>query len=58
VLQQGKWFFVNQTLPKMKDLTEDKEIAVKSMVEITDGKKILLSDEEGGRLLLVQMVNG
>lgn len=57
VLQNGKWVFVNQKLPKMKDLTDNKEVPINSMVEITDGKKILLTDEDGGRLLLVQMVS-
>ena len=58
VQHQGKWVFVNQTLAKLKDLTENKEIAVNSMVEITDGKKLLLTNEDGGRLILVQMVSG
>lgn len=58
VLHQGKWVFVNQTLSKMKDLTEDKDVPINSMVEITDGKKLLLTDEDGGRLVLVQMVSG
>lgn len=58
VLHQGKWVFVNQTLTKMKDLTEDKDVPINTMVEITDGKKLLLSDEVGGRLVMVQMVNG
>lgn len=58
VFHQGKWVFVNQTLPKMKDLTEDKDVPINTMVEITDGKKLLLSDEVGGRLIMVQMVAG
>ncbi|CEJ71093.1 hypothetical protein BN1195_03436 [Chryseobacterium oranimense G311] len=54
---QGKWVFVNQSLTSMKDVTEQKEIPTGSMVELTDGKKILLSAEEGGRLILVTMAN-
>jgi hypothetical protein len=42
----------------MKDLTENKAVALNSMVDITDGKKLLLSDEDGGRVVLVQMVKG
>ncbi|MGH1519317.1 helix-hairpin-helix domain-containing protein [Chryseobacterium sp. JK1] len=53
----GKWVLVNQALQGMKDITEQKEIPPGSMVELTDGKKILLSDEEGGRLIYVTMVN-
>jgi hypothetical protein len=55
---QGKWVLVNQSLQGMKDITEQKEILPGSMVELTDGKKILLSAEEGGRLMYVTMVNG
>lgn len=58
VLHQGKWVFVNQTLPKMKDLTESKDVPINSMVELVNGKKLLLTDEDGGRLVLIQMVNG
>jgi len=54
---QGKWVFVNQKLTSLKDLTEDKEIPVGTMMDITDGKKILLSGEEGGRVVVVTMAN-
>jgi hypothetical protein len=48
---------VNQKLSSLKDLTEDKPIAIGTMVEISDGKKLLLSDEEGGRVVIVTMAN-
>ena len=54
---EDKWVLVNQTLTGMKDLTEQKEILPNSMVELTDGKKILLSNEEGGRIIYVTMAN-
>lgn len=53
----GKWILINRKLTSMKDVTEDKEISIGSSVDITDGKKILLSREEGGRLVIVQLVN-
>jgi hypothetical protein len=53
----GKWILINRKLTSMKDVTEDKEIPIGSPVDITDGKKILLSKEEGGRLIIVQLVN-
>lgn len=56
VLHQGKWVFVNQRLPRMKDLTDKKDIPVGTMAELADGKQFLLSGDEGGRLLQVQMV--
>ncbi|WP_374175048.1 helix-hairpin-helix domain-containing protein [Flavobacterium tructae] len=52
-----KWVFVNQKLTSLKDLTEDKEIPIGTMIELTDGKKILLSKEEGGRVIMVTMAN-
>ena len=63
-LHAGKWVFVNQTLPAMTELVQGKPasegipIPVGSMVELTDGKTILLSPAEGGRLVQVQMVRG
>lgn len=54
---QHKWVFVNQQLPGMMDLTEQRNIPVNSMVELTNGKKILLSNEEGGRLLYITITN-
>ncbi|MNT77000.1 hypothetical protein D3C72_2160680 [compost metagenome] len=54
---QNKWMLVNQHLRGMKDLTEQKDVPVNSMVELTDGKKILLSNEEGGRLLFITLTN-
>lgn len=54
---QNKWVLVNQSLKGMKDLTEDIEIPINSMVELTNGKKILLSNEEGGRLLYITLTN-
>lgn len=53
----GKWVLVNQKLTSLKDLTEDKEIPIGTMVELTHGKKILLSNEEGGRVIMVTMAN-
>ncbi len=54
---QGRWVFVNQHLHSLKDLSDNKEIPVGTMVDITDGKKLLLSKEEGGRVVVVTMAN-
>ena len=53
----NKWVLVNQKLNTLKDLTDDKEIPVGSMVELTDGKKLLLSKEDGGRVVIITMAN-
>lgn len=53
----GKWVLVNQKLTSLKDLTEDKAIPVNEMVELTNGKKLLLSNEEGGRVVVITLAN-
>jgi hypothetical protein len=52
-----KWVLVNQKLDAMKDLTENREVPVNDMVELTQGKKLLLSTKEGGRLVLITITN-
>ena len=54
---KNRWVLVNQKMSALKDLTENKLIAVDSLVELTDGKKFLLSDQEGGRVMVVTMAN-
>ena len=53
----GRWVLVNRKLTSLRDLDEDKDIPINSYVELTDGKRILLSKEQGGRLVIVQLVN-
>jgi hypothetical protein len=53
----NKWVLVNQKLTSLKDLTENKEVPPNTMVDITDGKRLLLSSEEGGRVVVVTMAN-
>ncbi|NIG56566.1 helix-hairpin-helix domain-containing protein [Chitinophaga sp. Cy-1792] len=57
VFHQQQWVLVNQRLTSLKDLTEDKEIPVGSMVALTNGKRLLLSKEEGGRVVHITMAN-
>jgi hypothetical protein len=53
----GHWFLVNQTLANMKDITDNKKLVVPgAAVQLTDGRQILLSEEDGGRLIQVQLV--
>lgn len=54
---QNKWVLVNQGLNSMKDVTENKEIPIGSMVELKDKKQIILSNEDGGRLLYITLIN-
>ena len=56
----GKWILINRRLNKMWDVSEQdnqKQIAIGYYVELTEGKKILLDTANGGRLILVQLVD-
>lgn len=53
----NKWIFVNQKLTSLVDKTENIDIPINGTLELTDGKKILLSKEEGGRVMLVTFAN-
>lgn len=53
----NKWVFVNEKLTSLRDVTESKEVPTGSMVEISDGKKLLLSKEEGGRVVVISIAN-
>lgn len=53
---QNVWWLVNEGLPDLIDVSSKAPIAIGTKVELTDGKQILLSREEGGRLVVVQMV--
>ena len=57
VFHNNKWLLINQRLNDLEDKTEGRKIPVGQPVELTDGKQILLSKEEGGRLIIVQLVN-
>jgi len=54
----GHWFLVNQSLQGMKDVTDPqkKVIPPGGNVQLTDGRRILLSEEDGGRLIQIQLV--
>ncbi len=53
----GRWVLVNQKLTSLKDIDAGKEIPIGTMVELTDGQKLLLSKEDGGRLVTITMAN-
>lgn len=54
---KDKWVFVNENLTSLKDVTEDKEIPIGSFVELTNGKRLLLSKEDGGRVAIISIAN-
>ena len=54
---KGRWILVNRSLPDMWDKNENVRIEPGNAVALEEGKRILLSSEPGGRLLLTQLVN-
>jgi serine/threonine protein kinase len=52
-----KWMFVNERLTSLKDISEDNVIPIGSFVELTNGKKLLLSNDEGGRVAIISFAN-
>ncbi len=57
-LHGGDWFLVNETMTSMKDVAAGQPVPPGGHVKLTDGGQILLSAEEGGRLVQVQLVRG
>lgn len=57
VFHQGKWLFINQTLTKLKNITQNKIIPIGDSIELEEGIQILFSDQPTARLAAVQMVN-
>jgi hypothetical protein len=57
VFHDNRWKLINQRLPDLEDKTEGKKIPIGQAVELANNKQILLSKEEGGRVVIVQMVN-
>ena len=53
----GRWILINRRLSSMYDKDLNRKIAIGEYVELIEGKKILLSTEDGGRLVIVQLVN-
>ncbi len=56
VLHQDRWWLVNEDLPDLTDVTTKTPIPIGGKVELKEGAQILLSKQDGGRLVVVQMV--
>ena len=53
----GQWILINRRLPDMYDATDKKHIAIGEYVPLTEGRQIVLDKSNGGRLVVVQLVN-
>lgn len=56
VFHQNQWWLVNENLPDLMDVATKTTIPIGEKIELLDGKQILLSRQDGGRLVVVQMV--
>ncbi|HNY31971.1 MAG TPA: serine/threonine-protein kinase [Fibrobacteria bacterium] len=56
VFHEDVWYLVNEGLPDMMDAKNKTPVPVGGRVELVDGGQILLSRENGGRLVVVQLV--
>lgn len=59
VLHNNAWYLVNENIPDLVDKSDpnqDVPIPIGQKVELKDGQKLLLSKADGGRLVVVQMV--
>ena len=53
--RRGDWYLVNEKMPGIRNLPTGTQIAIGGSVKLEDGKQVLLSPEDGGRLVQVQM---
>lgn len=53
----GQWILINRALPDMWDNTEKRQVKIGEFVALTEGRQILFSHEDGGRVAVVQLVD-
>jgi serine/threonine protein kinase len=59
IFHDQHWLLVNEKMPNLFNIKEKKAIALGETVILTDGLQLLFAkEEEGGRLAVVQLVNG
>ena len=56
VFHQNVWWLVNEGMSDLMDTDSKEQFAIGSKVELKEGRKLLLARGEGGRLVVVQMV--
>ena len=56
IYHNDQWLLVNEGMPDLYDNVEKKNIPIGEAAVLTDGAQYLLSKEEGGRLVSVQLV--
>jgi len=57
ILHKGVWWLVNENLPDLMDVSTKTSVPIGGRLELRDGQQILLAKGDGGRLVVVQMVD-
>jgi DNA-binding helix-hairpin-helix protein with protein kinase domain len=58
VLHEGQWWLVNEALAQLTLADSQTPVPIGDKIVLTDGLQLLFSKERGGRLAVVQMVQG
>ena len=53
----NQWILINEAMPSLKDLTNDKVIPIGQFVALKEGNKLLLSSDEGSRVATITITN-
>jgi serine/threonine protein kinase len=58
VFHNREWYLVNEGMPDLTEVSSKSPVPIGGKIAIVDGTQLLLSKKAGGRLVVVQMVNG
>jgi serine/threonine protein kinase len=58
VFHNNRWLLVNENMPDLTDVKNKQHIKLGETIALTEGAEILFSKQTGGRLAVVQLVNG
>jgi len=56
VFHNGRWWLVNEGIPGLMSLPDKRQIAVGEKLELKNNAQFILSKEDGGRLVVVQLL--
>jgi Uncharacterized protein with protein kinase and helix-hairpin-helix DNA-binding domains len=57
IFHNNQWWLVNEGIKDLVSLPDQTKIAIGDKIELNDNRQILLSREDGGRLVVVQLVD-
>ena len=58
ILHHGDWLLVNERMPELINATTKEPVPIGQAITLQEGVQILFSKAEGGRLAMVQLVEG